>query len=45
MDISLAILGIEIGREGERMMLTCLVVHLFTYTYNKSLLWGFFWVS
>lgn len=45
MVITLAILGIEIGREGERMMLTCLVVHLFTYTYNKSLLWGFFWVS
>lgn len=34
MDISLAILGTEIGREGERMMLTCLVVHLFAYTYN-----------
>lgn len=45
MDISLAVLGIEIEREGERMFLTCLVVHLFTYTYNKSLLWGFFWVS
>lgn len=35
MDISLAILGVEIEREGERMML---IVHLFTYTY-KSLLW------
>lgn len=32
--VSLAILGTEIEREGERMMLTCLVVHLFTYTYN-----------
>lgn len=41
MDVYLAVLGIEIEREGERMMLTCLVVHLFTYTYTyKSLLWG-----
>lgn len=44
--VSLAILGTEMEREGERMMLTCLVVHLFTYTYTyKSLLWEFFWVS
>lgn len=43
--VSLAILGTEIEREGERMMLTCLVVWLFTYTYNKSLLWGFLGVS
>lgn len=42
MDISLAILGIEIEREGERMMLICLAAHLFTYTYNKLLLWGVF---
>lgn len=33
--VSLAILGIEIEREGGRMML---IVHLFTYAY-KSLLW------
>lgn len=38
--VSLAILGTEIEREGERMML---IVHLFTYTYTyKSLLWEFF---
>lgn len=28
--------------EGREDDLTCLVVHLFTYTYNKSLLWVLF---